>query len=76
MKIKIFGKKIKECEHIYIPFETRTTNVKTKMTTIFLEDRVGELTYCPKCNSPMQIKEILKKFKVYETTRYKYLSLQ
>ena len=38
------------------------------MTTIFLEDRVGELTYCPKCNSPMQIKEILKKFKVYETT--------
>ena len=41
---------------------------KTKMTTIFLEDRVGELTYCPKCVSPMQIKEILKKFKVYETT--------
>ena len=28
MKIKIFGKKIKECEHIYIPFETRTTEYR------------------------------------------------
>lgn len=34
---------------------------KTKMITIVLQDRAGELTYCPKCVSPMQIKESLKK---------------
>ena len=34
---------------------------KTKMITIFLQDRFGDLTYCPKCVSPIQIKENLKK---------------
>ena len=35
---------------------------KTKMITIFLQDRVNDLIYCPKCNSPKGIKEWTKKY--------------
>ena len=42
---------------------------KTKMITIFLQDGPRVLTYCPKCVSPMQIKEGIKNIQNYETKR-------
>ena len=35
---------------------------ETKMITIFLQDGVDDLIYCPKCNSPKGIKEWTKKY--------------
>ena len=42
---------------------------KTKMITIFLQDGPRVLTYCPKCVSPIQIKEGIKNIQNYETKR-------